>query len=415
MRYVAVLFALTACADPSAPNPSGVPVSRSVNASAASSHIVWSSTPGRAVAALARIGITPARVFSHALHGAAVTISPADSAALAADGVNVETNGTVTATRAPLSWGQDRIDQRFLPLDGSYTPPNEGAGVHAYIIDSGVDVGHPEFGGRASDGFDAIDGTFADCHFHGTHVAGTVGGTTVGVANAVQLVNVRALDCSGNGTFAQVIAAVDWVTANAIKPAVANMSLGASRFDPVTCDNEALAAAVCNSIASGITYSLSSGNGSMDACYQTPAAVAPALTVNATNSADQQANYSNGGPCSDLYAPGSDIYSSMPGGVYGVLSGTSMAAPAVAGAAAQVLAANPSWSPAQVAADILARATPDVITPNIYVTGTPNLLLYTGTGAVQPPPPEEPPPPVECPEGWVPRGNSGKCRLPKQH
>ncbi len=396
MRRLALLsLVLAACTDPAGPLKEA-PLTPSFSVGGArATHLVWSATPGRAVSALAKLGITPNVTWSHAIHGASATLSSADSAALAADGIHVETNGVVRADRATPSWGIDRIDQRNLPLNGSYLPPTEGAGVHAYIIDSGVDIAHPEFGGRASNGFDAIDGSFTLCHDHGTHVAGTVGGATVGVANQVSLVNVRVLGCGGSGTTEQVVAGVDWVTQNAIKPAVANMSLGATLFDPVTCENEALAAAVCNSIASGITYSVSAGNGSSSACNSTPAAVPPALTIAATMSNDVMAGYSNGGPCSDMYAPGSDIYSSVPGG-YGWKSGTSMAAPHVAGAAAQVLAANPTFSPAQVAADILGRATPNVIAPSAYVSDTPNLLLFTGTDGSTPPPTPDPSFTVSC-------------------
>jgi subtilisin family serine protease len=406
-----LLLAVVACSDPSGPvvrPPNGATFARVADAP---THIVWADAPGVATAALARIGVNPSVVWSRALHGAAAVVSPADSVALVSAGVRVTTNGVVTVdpsiTRSTPSWGLDRIDQRFLPLDNSYSPPNEGAGVTVYIIDTGMEITHPEFGGRASNGADFIDGTFnPSCHYHATHVAGTVGGAVVGVANQVAIVSVRVLNCSGSGTWAQVISGIEWVTANAVQPAVANMSLGGFLGFPGTPENDPTIAAVENSIAAGTVYALSSGNSNNDACLYAPGAAPSGLTVNASDASDLRAYFTNSGPCTDLFAPGVNIYSAMPGG-YGTLSGTSMSAPHVAGHAAQVRSANPAWTPAQVGADVLARATPNVITGTVFA-GTPNLLLYTGTGAEEPPPP--PPPPTECPPGTRLRGRSGKCR-----
>ncbi len=212
---------------------------------------------------------------------------------------------TIDAEQAnPPSWGLDRIDQRALPLNSRYTYSGTGAGVTAYIIDTGILTTHQDFGGRASSGRDFVqnDNDAADCNGHGTHVAGTVGGTAYGVAKAVKLVGVRVLDCAGRGSNSGVIAGIDWVTANAAKPAVANMSLGGSA-------STAVDTAVKNSIASGVTYGLAAGNESRNACSSSPSRVPEGITVGATTKNDARASYSNYGDCLDLFAPGTDITS----------------------------------------------------------------------------------------------------------
>jgi subtilisin family serine protease len=279
----------------------------------------------------------------------------------------------------PQSWGIDRIDQRNLPLSASYTWTATGSGVKAYIIDTGIRFTHTQFGGRAITGIDevTIGGTAADCNGHGTHVAGTVGGSTIGVAHSVTLVAVRVLDCSGNGATSGVIAGVDWVTANHVAgtPAVANMSLGGGAYTP-------LDTAVNNAINDGITFAVASGNGNaqgvrQNACNYSPARVAAAITTGATNSSDAAASFSNYGTCVDMLAPGVSIlsswYTSDTAGAY--LDGTSMATPHVAGVAALYLQGNPGASAATVRNALVANATSGVIT-NVG-TGTPNLLLYT--------------------------------------
>lgn len=336
-----------------------------------------------------RHGGQVARTYSAALRGFEVKVSAKAAARIAADPAvaYVEQNHTVTisGTQAnPPSWGLDRIDQRSLPLNSSYTYPNTASNVRAYIIDTGVLFGHNDFGGRAVSGFDAVDGGSADdCNGHGTHVAGTVGGSAYGVAKGAQIVGVRVLNCQGSGTNAQVVAGIDWVTANAVKPAVANMSLGGSA-------NSSIDTAVTNSINSGITYAVAAGNGDIfgnrqNACNYSPARVGSAITVGATQNNDAAASFSNFGTCVDILAPGVNITSAWYTGntATNTISGTSMASPHVAGAAALVLSANPAWSPQQVRDNLVNEATPDVVT-NVG-TGTPNRLLHVANGSTPPP------------------------------
>jgi subtilisin family serine protease len=321
--------------------------------------------------------------YEHALSGFEISVGEAAAKRLAADPrvSYVQRNGVfrASATQSNPPWGLDRIDQRALPLSSSYTYDTTASNVHAYIIDTGIRLTHQEFGGRAVSGRDTVDNdnNATDCAGHGTHVAGTVGGSTYGVAKGVQLVAVRVLNCSGSGTTAGVVAGIDWVTANAIKPAVANMSLGGGT-------DSTLDAAVNRSIASGVTYAVASGNDSTNACNSSPARVANAITVNASTSTDARASFSNYGTCTDIFAPGNQILSSWytSDTATNTISGTSMATPHVTGAAALVLAANPGYTPAQVAAALVADATPGVVTnPG---SGSPNLLLYTAPGRTVP-------------------------------
>ncbi|KIF07670.1 serine protease, partial [Streptomyces sp. RSD-27] len=338
---------------------------------------------GRAVAR--RYGARIDRTYSAALNGYSVELPEAQAKKLAADpavaSVVQNRTFTVDATQpGPPSWGLDRIDQRALPLDQSYTYPDKaGEGVTAYIIDTGVRITHQDLAGRASYGYDAIDNdnTAQDGHGHGTHVAGTVAGSTYGVAKKAKIVGVRVLDNNGSGTTAQVVAGIDWVTRNAVKPAVANMSLGGGA-------DSALDTAVRNSIASGITYGVAAGNESTDASTKSPARVAEAITVGATTSTDAKASYSNYGSVLDIFAPGSSITSSWGTGdtATNTISGTSMATPHVVGAAALYLSQNPSSTPAQVRDGLVAAATPNVVTgPG---TGSPNRLLNVGAGTTPP-------------------------------
>lgn len=316
--------------------------------------------------------------YTNAVRGFSASMSAAQAARLADDPsvAYVEQNRVMTATdtQSPVpSWGLDRIDQESLPLDDSYTYGNSGAGVTAYIIDTGILNSHEDFGGRAVSGTDTVDGDddATDCAGHGTHVAGTVGGSAHGVAKEASLVGVRVLDCSGSGSFDGVIAGIDWVTADheAGEPAVANMSLGGGFSQAV---NDAVSAAV----ADGVTFALAAGNDyAADACDGSPSSTPEAITVGATQDDDARAEYSNIGSCVDIFAPGSDITSAWYTGDTdtNTISGTSMATPHVAGAAALVLGGNPAATPAEVGDALTGAALQDVVTdPG---TGSPNLLL----------------------------------------
>jgi subtilisin family serine protease len=326
-----------------------------------------------------RYGGAVGHVFRTALHGFEISVSEATARRLAADPAveYVQRNGiyTISGTQPnPPSWGLDRIDQRNLPLDNSYTFPTTASNVHAYIIDTGIRFTHTDLGGRATSGIDEIDGGAADdCNGHGTHVSGTVGGSSFGVAKGVQLVAVRVLDCTGSGTTAQVAAGIDWVTANAIKPAVANMSLGGG-ID-TTLDN-----AVNNSINSGVTYAIAAGNSNANACNFSPARVGAAITVGATDISDNRASFSNFGTCVDIFAPGVNITSawSTSDTATNTISGTSMATPHVTGAAALVASVNPTWTPQQIRDSLVNNATNGVVVnPGI---GSPNKLLFVVNG-----------------------------------
>ncbi|MFK3734976.1 S8 family peptidase [Streptomyces sp. NPDC088090] len=340
---------------------------------------------GRAVPG--KFGATIKRTYTSAVNGYAIELSEAQARKLAADPAvkSVVQNRvfTVDGTQpSPPSWGLDRIDQKALPLNQSYTyPDSAGQGVTAYIIDTGVRISHSDFGGRASNGYDAIDNdnTAQDGHGHGTHVAGTVAGSSYGVAKKAKIVGVRVLDNSGSGTTDQVVAGIDWVTRNAVKPAVANMSLGGG-VDTV------LDQAVRNSIAAGITYAVAAGNDSSNASNYSPARVTEAITVGSTTSTDARSSFSNYGTVLDIFAPGSSITSSWNSSdtATNTISGTSMATPHVAGAAAVWLGANPTATPAQVSTALTTAATPNVVTnPG---TGSPNKLLLVGGGTTTPPP-----------------------------
>lgn len=325
--------------------------------------------------------------YKHAIRGFAARLSPSQLEALRNDSrvdyIEQDQTATVVATQLNATWGLDRTDQRTLPLNTTYTYNHNGAGVDVYILDTGIRQTHVDFGGRAITGYDAITpgGAADDMNGHGTHVAGTIGGSTYGVAKGVRLIAVRVLGANGSGAYSQIIAGVDWVTGHhTTRPAVANMSLGG----PVS---SALDYAVRNSIADGVTYCVAAGNSTVDASTKSPAHVAEAVTVGATDRYDRFASFSNFGAIVDLLAPGvgitSDYYTSNTAVVS--MSGTSMAAPHVAGAAAVYLAANPGATPAQVQTGLIASATGGLVTSVPY--GTPNRLLYsmTSTTVVTPP------------------------------
>jgi subtilisin family serine protease len=325
-------------------------------------------------------------VYESALQGFAARLSPEAVKALQAHPsvafIEVDQYVSLTDTQPNATWGLDRIDQRDRPLNGTYVYNRTGSGVNAYIIDTGIRRTHTDFGGRVMTGFDAVTpgGSANDCNGHGTHVAGTVGGTVYGVAKAVSLYPVRVLNCQGSGTNAQVISGIDWVTANHVKPAVANMSLGGSA-------SNAIDTAVRNSINAGVTYVVAAGNSNRNACNFSPARVPEAITVGATTSSDTRSSFSNFGSCLDIFAPGSDITSAWhtSNTATNTISGTSMASPHVAGVAALYLQGNANATPPAVTSAITGGASANKLSG--IGTGSPNLLLYSLVENGEPPPP----------------------------
>jgi len=322
------------------------------------------------------------RTFRSAFNGLLVSLTAIEAENLAKnnDVVMLEKDAPVTisaagaVSRSALSWGLDRLDQRLLPLNNRISTSQNGFGIKTYVVDTGIRFDHTEFSGRAQPGFDVIgDGqNGSDCNGHGTHVAGTVGGTNYGVAPQVSLVAVRVLNCSGSGTISGVIAGLNWVIENHLagQPAVANISLGGSY-------SAALNTATANTVADGVSVAVAAGNSNANACNYSPASAPSAITVGATANTDWRASYSNYGSCLDLFAPGSSIKSAWnsSSSALGTISGTSMAAPHVAGVAALILSGNPASTPAQVAALLSSSATLNVV--KSAGARSPNRLLFT--------------------------------------
>jgi serine protease len=315
--------------------------------------------------------------FETALKGGVYRLSAVQAEIIAGDPrvayVEKDQPVSLSSTEANATWGLDRIDQPALPLDHKYNYPDGGAVVNAYIIDTGILTSHQEFQGRAASGADFVDkdSDATDCNGHGTHVAGTVGGATYGVAKNVKLFAVRVLDCQGSGSTADVIAGIDWVAAHHIKPAVANMSLGGGA-------SQAIDDAVNAAIQAGVTFAVAAGNDNASACSGSPSRVPAAITVGASNNSDARSSFSDFGTCVDLFAPGENITSSWfsSAAATNTISGTSMATPHVTGAAALYLSQHPSASPAEVANALVSNSAAGKLSS--VGTGSPNLLLNIG-------------------------------------
>ncbi|PWK70200.1 subtilisin family serine protease [Streptomyces sp. CG 926] len=381
----AALLAMTpvvaGAASADTPEPTPAPLHTSVDA-IPGSYIVTLDQQVAPEAFAKRLGLKAKFTYTKTINGFAASLTAEQLRSVrGAHGVkSVTEDATVTApptpakgvgTKSPAnSWGLDRIDQRFLPLNNDFSANRSGQGVTAFIVDSGIDFTHPEFGGRVLRGFDAIgDGrNGADCNGHGTHVAGTVGGTTFGVARKVTLVSVRVLGCDNRGAWSGIIAGFDWVANNARQPAVLNASLGGGRLAAV---NDAVTAVSDR----GVLPIVAAGNDNRDACQVSPASAARVVTVGATDRFDQETDFSNWGECLDLYAPGKDIISARLGGGSVALDGTSMAAPHVTGVAALYKSEHPNALPAEIYNFLAGKSTKDIV-QNLS-DNSPNRLLFT--------------------------------------
>ena len=334
-------------------------------------------TPERSAGRLSsRYGGAVDKVFNHALQGFSAEMTPQAAEAMSSDPdvlfVEEDYYISINATQMNAPWGLDRVDQRNVPLNNSYNYVRTGSGVHVYVIDTGIRTSHLEFAGRATADYDSMyDGQNGnDCHGHGTHVAGTIGGSSYGVAKDVRLHAIRVLGCNGVGTVSTAVEGIDWVTANHISPAIANMSMGANA-------SPLLDFAVQGSISAGVTYVVAAGNGAADACQISPARLGSAITVGASDQSDLRASFSNYGNCVDLFAPGVGIQSAWAwnDSASFTANGTSMAAPHVTGTVALYLEEHPSASPAQATAALMGDATSG--TMGTMTDGSPNLMLFT--------------------------------------
>ncbi len=373
MSLLALLAAAAACGDGSptaARTPHIAPVRMAAAGGIDGAYLVVLNDGADARAVALAAAVSPRRVYTAAVHGFAAALSQGQLNALRHDPAvayleqDAVYQAQVGQTAPP--WGLDRIDQRYLPLDSSYTA-RPGAGVRAYIIDTGIQATHPQFGGRAQNVYDYAGGTGADCNGHGTHVAGIVGAVTYGVAKGVSLRGVRVLDCTGSGTTSAIVAGIDWVRLNAQKPAVANLSLGGA-FSAV------LNTAVTSLVNSGVFTTVVSGNENQNACNVSPASATAALTVAGTNADDTRLSSGNYGSCVDIYAPGGSIVSTWINSGTATLSGSSMAAPHAAGVAALYKSAFGDAASSTIDTWIKTNATMGVV-KNVPA-GTPNRLLY---------------------------------------
>lgn len=319
-------------------------------------------------------------VYENLFPGVAVELPEAAAQALARSPqvALIEPDGiaTISDTQTGATWGLDRVDQRALPLDTTYSyPTSAGTGVQVHVIDTGVLPNHVDFGSRVVSGYSAYSGGTTDCNGHGTHVAGTAAGSQWGLAKKATIVAVRVLDCNGSGSLSGVVAGMDWVAGNHTKPAVANLSLGSGASSTVD-------AAVDRLVNAGVTVVVAAGNSNADACTASPARAASAITVGSTTSTDARSSFSNFGTCVDIFAPGSSIKSAWhtTTTATNTISGTSMASPHVAGAAALALGQNATLTPAQVTNQLITAATTGIVT--LAGTGSPNRLLYSAPGPI---------------------------------
>src|SRR4051794_16038345 len=377
LMFAGTALALAACSDqnPTAVqqrSPAPVLAARGVGIDGAYIVVVKEGADPRSVAAVA--GVEPRYVYAAALHGFAGTLNAGQLNALQhnpnVDYIEQDGVATISTTQSGATWGLDRIDQHNLPLNGTYTYTTTASAVRAYIIDTGIQANHPQFGTRASAVYDYAGGSGADCNGHGTHVAGTIGSSTYGIAKGVMLRGVRVLDCSGSGSYSAIIAGIDWVRVNGIHPAVANMSLGGGL-------NSSLNTAATNLANSGIFLAVAAGNENQNACNVSPASAAGVFTTAASTSSDAKASYSNWGSCVEGYAPGSSITSTWINSGTNTISGTSMASPHVAGVAALYKGAFGDAASSTIVSWIINTSTAGVISGN--PTGTPNRLLYKST------------------------------------
>jgi subtilisin family serine protease len=372
-------MALAACADqsPTGARASAVAPLLSAGENAIDGQYLVALKEGanaRQVAAI--VGVSPRHLYQATMNGFAVTLNAGQLNALRnnpnVEYVEEDQVYDLSVTQTGATWGLDRIDQTSNTLNGTYIYNTTATNVTAYVIDTGIRPTHSQFGSRAASVYNAVGGSNDDCNGHGTHVAGTIGGTTHGVAKGVRLRGVKVLNCAGSGSTTGIIAGIDWVRLNATKPAVANLSLGGGY-------SASLNTAVNNLANSGVFVAVASGNSNANACNYSPASAANVTSVNASTNTGAKASFSNFGSCTHLYAPGQNITSAWytSNTATSTISGTSMASPHVAGVGALYLAGNPSASNATVRSWIINNATANVISGN--PSGTPNRLLFKGS------------------------------------
>ncbi|HET6763008.1 MAG TPA: S8 family peptidase [Longimicrobiaceae bacterium] len=372
---VAVGLSLSAAMTiPAYANASYVPITKTGGEKVAGQYIVTLDRDATVKATVASVGVKPLHTYDTVLNGFAAKLSSAQLQGLQRNPnvVRIEEDGVarIDTTQSNATWGIDRIDQRALPLSTTYNYNATAPTVHAYIIDTGIYASHANFGGRANNVYDALGGSGTDCNGHGTHVAGTIGATTYGVAKAVRLHGVRVLNCSGSGTWSQVISGMNWVANNQIRPAVANMSLGGGA-------NSSVDSAATGMVNAGVFTAVAAGNSNANACNYSPARASGVLTVAASDRTDTKASFSNYGSCVEVYAPGVSITSTWLNGGTNTISGTSMASPHAAGVAALYKATYGDAASSTIVSWIINNATANVVSGN--PSGTPNRLLYKST------------------------------------